>query len=205
MPPVLLRVPLASAPACPAQVKSAFTREFNKQHIKPKTGFGMEGGFSKKRRGKAATAAAEDEEEDAYGGGLGAGGGEGWGRGGAGCMPRSWVAVLLSLTRRDWVLLGWNWRPVFAAPSLWAPSAALACAPPPLVTHAGEGLVQEEGAKKSEGEEEEEELDPVVLQQKVRARLRAPGWPARAAASPPRCSQHLHSLSCPVTGCSSRA
>ncbi len=49
-----------------AQVKSAFTRAFNTQHIKPKTGFRMEEG--KKTgwgRGKGGGGAAEEEEEEA--------------------------------------------------------------------------------------------------------------------------------------------
>ena len=54
------------------QVKSAFTRAFNQQHIKPKTGFGMDDKVSKKRgggaKGKAAAAADDDDEEDVFGG-----------------------------------------------------------------------------------------------------------------------------------------
>ena len=62
------------------QVKSAFTRAFNQQHIKPKTGFGMDDKVSKKRggkgKGKAAAAADDDDEEDVFGG-LRKSGGEG--------------------------------------------------------------------------------------------------------------------------------
>jgi len=41
--------------------KSAFTRAFNQQHIKPKMGFGMEEG-KKKGRGRGAAATAEEDE-----------------------------------------------------------------------------------------------------------------------------------------------
>lgn len=37
------------------QVKSAFTRAFNAQHLRPKTGFKMEGGVKKKGRGGGAS------------------------------------------------------------------------------------------------------------------------------------------------------
>ena len=47
-------------------VKSAFTRAFNAQHLKPKTGFGMEEGKKKKggKRGAASAAAAVAEEDE---------------------------------------------------------------------------------------------------------------------------------------------
>jgi len=55
--------------------KSAFTRAFNQQHIRPKTGFGLEEGKKKGRgRGRTATTAEEDEEaEEAMRGGDGNG------------------------------------------------------------------------------------------------------------------------------------
>lgn len=63
--------------AVETQVKSAFTRAFNAQHVKPKTGFGME--ESKKKRGGKKGAATtgigggEDEDEEALRGGGGEG------------------------------------------------------------------------------------------------------------------------------------
>lgn len=50
-----------------ASVKSALTRAFNAQHVRPKTGFGMEEGKKKaKGRGRAA-AVVGDDDEDAFG------------------------------------------------------------------------------------------------------------------------------------------
>jgi replication factor C subunit 1 len=64
------------------QVKSAFTRAFNQQHIKPKTGFGLEDAKKKRKGGGnggggrgAVVEEEEEEEEDGEGDGLGVEGG----------------------------------------------------------------------------------------------------------------------------------
>lgn len=61
------------------QVKSAFTRAFNQQHIKPKTGFGLEDAKKKRKGGGGRGAVVDEEEEDGEGAdGLGVeGGGDG--------------------------------------------------------------------------------------------------------------------------------
>ena len=48
----------------PTQVKSALTRAFNQQHLRPKTGFGLDEAKKKRKKG-----GAEDEDEDVFGGG----------------------------------------------------------------------------------------------------------------------------------------
>lgn len=48
-------------------VKSAFTRAFNQQHVKPKTGFGLEDAKKRKgggKKGKGSPGAAEEDEEE---------------------------------------------------------------------------------------------------------------------------------------------
>lgn len=55
------------------QDKAAFTRAFNQQHIKPRTGFGMDDKLNKKKGGGAKgrkAARPADDDEDAFGGGY---------------------------------------------------------------------------------------------------------------------------------------
>ena len=78
------------------QVKSAFTRAFNAQHLRPKSGFKLED--AAKRRGKGAAAAAIADDEEAFGGcRRGAGGVVG------GFVCENWLGVVLLLKDMAWV------------------------------------------------------------------------------------------------------
>lgn len=76
--------------------------------------------------------------------------------------PLTWDDLQLAVTKG-----GFCRPPATVQPTQGPPAEALHLTSTTR-THAGEGLVQEDGSPSKTQDEEEEELDPVMLQKKVR-------------------------------------